>query len=82
MFACHQSKIGAEVHCAGWLASVGHAHPNVRLSIAQGRLDPARLQPGASWPALHYNYADVLEKLRSTAGTCTADDEVSGSSEA
>lgn len=82
MFACHQSKVGGEVHCAGWLASVGHAHPNVRLSIAQGRLDPARLQPGESWPALHNNYAQVLEKLKTTAGTCTADDEAYRGSDA
>ncbi len=24
MFACHQSKDGAEVACAGWMATVGH----------------------------------------------------------
>ena len=67
MFACHHSKAGAEVHCAGWLASVGHRHPVVRLSIARGQLDPAHLEPGPDWPALHENYGQVLEKLRATA---------------
>ncbi len=75
MFACHQSKLGGEVHCAGWLASVGHAHPSVRLGIMQGRLDAARLEPGPGWPMLHDNYADVLEKLRSTAGACAFEEE-------
>jgi len=75
MFACHQSKIGAEVHCAGWLASVGHAHPSVRLSVMRGRLDAERLAPGPDWPQLHDNYGEVLEKLRSTAGECALADE-------
>lgn len=75
MFACHQSKLGGEVHCAGWLASVGHAHPSVRLGIMQGRLDAARLEPGPGWPMLHDNYADVLEKLSSTAGACAFEEE-------
>lgn len=65
MFACHQSKIGSELCCAGWLAQVGHRHPGVRLAIAFGRLDPAALKPGRKWPALHENYASVLDKLRS-----------------
>ncbi|MBS0426069.1 MAG: hypothetical protein JSR41_02135 [Proteobacteria bacterium] len=79
MFACHQSKVGAEVHCAGWLASVGHAHPAVRLGIVSGRLDAARLAPGPGWPALHDNYAQVLDKLRSTAGACALDPDDSRS---
>jgi len=67
MFACHQSSVGHEVHCAGWLASVGHRHPSVRLAVAQGRMDISRLRPAAHWPELHANYGEVLEKLRRTA---------------
>ncbi|MDQ8034101.1 MAG: DUF6283 family protein [Bordetella sp.] len=67
LFACHQSRPGAEVHCAGWLASVGHAHPGVRLAITSGRLDPGSLAPEPDWPRLHTDYAQVLEKLRRTA---------------
>ncbi|NDZ17186.1 hypothetical protein C7T35_39305 [Variovorax sp. WS11] len=67
VFACHQSRIGAEVHCAGWLATVGHKHPAVRLSVARGDLDPGHLQPGPHWPVLHENYGQVLGKLRATA---------------
>lgn len=77
MFACPQSKVGAEVHCAGWLASVGHAHPAVRLGIVSGRLDAARLEPGPEWPALHDNYGEVLEKLRSSSPACPAEHESS-----
>ena len=64
MFACHQSKEGQENACAGWLATVGHRHPRVRLAVALGRLDAAALKAGAGWPRLHENYRLVLEKLR------------------
>lgn len=66
MFACHQSKDGAEIACAGWMATVGHRHPGVRLAVAMGRLDACALRPGAGWPDLHPNYQQVLEKLRAT----------------
>lgn len=39
LFACHQSPVGRETHCAGWLASVAHAHPGVRLAVTRGRLE-------------------------------------------
>ncbi|MDP9606125.1 DUF6283 family protein [Variovorax sp. NFACC27] len=78
MFACHQSRIGAEVHCAGWLATVGHRHPAVRLSVLRDRLDPGRLEPGADWPALHENYGQVLEKLRATAPEDVQDSGLDG----
>jgi len=72
LFACHQSKVGAEVHCAGWLARVGHAHPGVRLAVTSGRLDPSHLEPGSDWPALHDSYAEVLDKLRRSAAAPAA----------
>lgn len=65
-FACHQSTHGEEFACAGWLATVGHAHPGVRLAIAWGRLSAEALEPGADWPALHASHAEMLDKLRST----------------
>ena len=68
MFACHQSKDGAEIACAGWLATVGHKHPRVRFAVGTGRLDPASLRPGKGWPALHKSYQDVLAKLRKSVG--------------
>lgn len=67
MFACHQSKEGEEFACAGWLATVGHRHPQVRLAVAMGRLNEAALFPGDDWPKLHSSYVEVLEKLRGTA---------------
>lgn len=73
LFACHQSKIGAEVRCAGWLAKVGHTHPNVRLSVAQGQLDPVHLAPRPDWPLLHDDYGQVLDKLRSSTNASNAD---------
>ncbi len=69
LFACHQSKVGSELHCAGWLAKVGHAHPTVRLSVAQGRLNPECLTPAPDWPQLHDDYGQVLDKLRSSVVT-------------
>lgn len=66
MFACHQSKDGAEIVWAGWMATVGHRHPGVRLAVAMGRLDAAALRPGPRWPELHANYQNVIEKLRAT----------------
>jgi hypothetical protein len=65
-FACHQSKEGSEIACAGWLAAVGHRHPGVRLALAMGRLNEETLSPGADWPPLHDNYPDVLAKLRAS----------------
>lgn len=67
MFACHQSKEGAEIACAGWMATVGYRHPRVRLAVTMGRLHSSALRPGADWPSLHANYQQVLEKLRDTA---------------
>jgi hypothetical protein len=66
MFACHQSKQGAEITCAGWMATVGNRHPGVRLAVAMGRLDAPALQVGDGWPDLHQNYQQVLGKLQAS----------------
>ncbi len=66
-FACHQSRDGAEVVCAGWLAVAGHAHPGVRLDVLRGTVDHAALSPGEDWPELHQSFGEVIEKLRATA---------------
>jgi hypothetical protein len=70
-FACHQSKEGAEIPCAGWLAKVGRAHPRVRLAVMEGRLDPDVLTPGQDWPLLHDTYEQVMEQLRATCSSDT-----------
>jgi hypothetical protein len=67
MFACHQSREGSEIACAGWLAVVGHRHPAVRLAVLLGRLNEAALYPQPGWPELHSSYQQVLEKLRATS---------------
>lgn len=67
VFACHQSREGEEIVCSGWLASVGDAHPNMRLMVAAGKLDAEVFSPGDDWPALHCSFAEVIEKLRATA---------------
>ena len=72
VFACHQSRVGEEFACAGWLATVGHCHPKVRLACVQGRVPEASLAPGRDWPALHANYGDVLRKLEASADDCAA----------
>lgn len=66
LFACHQSKEGEELACAGWLATVGACHPNVRLAVISGRLDGVALRPAPDWPALHDDCGDVLRKLEQT----------------
>ncbi len=38
LFACHKSREGKEIACAGWLAMVGHRHPQVRLAVLLKRL--------------------------------------------
>jgi hypothetical protein len=66
LFACHQSKPDAEFVCAGWLATVGHRHPQVRFEVFSQRLEELTLSPGPDWPELHGSYPEVLEKLRAT----------------
>lgn len=66
-FACHQSRDGDEIVCAGWLAVEGHAHPGVRLNVAQGFVDADALRPGDDWPELHDDFQQVIEKLRATS---------------
>lgn len=67
VFACHQSRPGEEVVCAGWLAVFGGLHPNMRLAVCQGRIDPAALSPGEGWPELHQTFEEFIEKMRATA---------------
>lgn len=62
-FACHQSRDGAEVVCAGWLAVVGHRHPGVRLNVALGHTSPEALERPEGVD-LHDSYSEVIVKLR------------------
>jgi hypothetical protein len=64
LFACHDSREGSEIACAGWMAQVGAAHPGVRLMAMQGRIDESALQPEVGWPELHESFADVIAQLR------------------
>lgn len=66
-FACHQSREGAEIVCAGWLAQQGHRHPVVRMQVLAGQIPVEALERGADWPDLHESFADVIAKLRATA---------------
>jgi hypothetical protein len=68
MFACHQSKDGDEIVCAGWLATQGHRHPSARLMVSMGQWDRDALdEPAPDWPELHGSFIEVIEKLRRTA---------------
>lgn len=60
-FACHQSREGSEIVCAGWLAAVGKAHPMVRLAVMRGDVPADALNPS---PELHDTFGEVIEKLR------------------
>lgn len=66
MMACHQSKPGEEIVCAGWLAVAGHAHPAARLNVFVGTYSPDHLKPPEG-VALHASFAEMIEKLRATA---------------
>lgn len=67
LFACHQTQTGQERPCAGWLGTVGHHHPNVRLAVLRGQLREEALTPSPDWPQLHDSYADVLRKLEASS---------------
>lgn len=67
MFACHQSRDGAEVVCAGWLAVYGADSIAVRMQVIAGNYPPEVLSPGEDWPDLHSSFDEVIEKLRATA---------------
>lgn len=66
-FACHQSRDGDEIVCAGWLAVVGSCHPGMRMRVLAGKIDVEALAPGEDWPELEPDFAAVIEKLRATA---------------
>lgn len=61
MFACHKSQEGKDYVCAGWLASVGHAHVGVRLNVAFGHIDVCALEPKLGWPELFEDYETMKE---------------------
>jgi hypothetical protein len=62
LFACHKTKEGREMACAGWLAAVGHRHIGVRLAIVQRRLPPEVLHPGEDWPELFTTYDEMATR--------------------
>ena len=61
MFACHKSREGRDLACAGWLAVEGANHVGVRIALMQDRLDPKALSPGEDWPELYDEYAQMAE---------------------
>lgn len=61
MFACHKSREGGELPCAGWLASVGYESLTVRVLLAQGEIPPEAMRPGEDWPALFESYEEMEE---------------------
>lgn len=63
-FACHQSKDGDEIVCAGWLATNGAAHPAVRINVFAGHTPAEALEPNEDWPDLHETFEEVIVKLR------------------
>lgn len=59
IFACHMSPEGGEYACAGWLASVGHDHIEVRLAVVTGQLPAEALEPGQDWPELFTEFDEM-----------------------
>lgn len=67
MFACHQSRDGEEVVCAGWLAVYGWDSIGVRFMLLRGDVSAEQLEPGDDWPELEPDFDAVIAKLRATA---------------
>lgn len=63
IFACHQSKVGAEIICTGWLWAHGWDSIAIRLQLARGDLVRADLDPDPSI-AMHGSYDEMISKLR------------------
>lgn len=66
IFACHQSRDGAEIVCAGWLAVYGWHSIAIRLKLAAETMRGEDIGPEEGWPALHPTFDDMIEKLRRT----------------
>lgn len=64
IFACHQSRIGEEIVCAGWLARYGWDSIPIRLRMVRGEMGPEGLDPGEDWPELHKTFEEMITKLR------------------
>jgi hypothetical protein len=64
IFACHQSHMGREVVCRGWLVRHGWDSIAIRLMLANGRMQRDELYPGDDWPELHESFDGMIAKLR------------------
>jgi len=63
IFACHQSRDGAEVVCTGWLWAYGDHSIAIRLRLATGQMTRDDLEPDPTID-LHPTFADMIAKLR------------------
>lgn len=59
LFACHKTKEGAELACAGWLAVEGLDHLNIRLALATGQLVWEDVLKPEGWPELYSSYTEM-----------------------
>lgn len=59
MFACHHTRDGAPVACAGWMAVCGLDHLGVRLALADGRLNGEQIRLRKGWPDLYDSYDEM-----------------------
>jgi hypothetical protein len=70
IFACHQSKEGGEIPCAGWLARYGWDSLVVRINLINGAnwMDFFREDGGLpdDWPELFPDFKSMLANLRDT----------------
>lgn len=64
VFACHDSPVGQEKACAGWLAVAGHRHPFPRIWVLLGEIKPEQLEPSPDWPELHTEPQAVFDEMR------------------
>lgn len=64
MFACHHTRDGAPVACAGWLRVCGAQHLGVRMAVAERRLPAEALSGRPDDPELFESY-DVMAREQS-----------------
>lgn len=63
IFACHQSKLGQQVVCVGWLWRYGQDSIGIRLRIMDGKMKPEELDPDPEIE-LHETFDEMISKLR------------------
>jgi len=61
IFACHDSKVGNEFACAGYVAVQGYQNINVRLMAMMGHVDIIAVEDACSDYEMYSNFHEMLD---------------------